>query len=83
MTFGLPGPLMVLFGFKRRKKIPGFLRISMLALACMATLGIGAAMSGCGGSHNNSVAPGTYTVPVVLSLSGGTSQTINATVVVQ
>jgi hypothetical protein len=81
MVLGLPGSLFALFGLKRRKQYQGLRRLLMVALFCLATLGVGA-LSGCGGSLNT--ATGSYTVPVTLSLSGGgTSQTVNATVIVQ
>jgi CubicO group peptidase (beta-lactamase class C family) len=85
MTLGLPGPLFVLFGLKRRKQYPGLHRLLMLTLFCTVILGIGA-LSGCGGSSGGStttVTPGSYTAPVVLNLSGGPLQTVNATIIVQ
>jgi hypothetical protein len=78
VTLGLPG--LVFFGFKGRKPLH---RLLILALFCVAILGLGA-LSGCGSSANSTtVKPGSYTVPVVLSLTGGTSQTVNATIIIQ
>lgn len=85
MTFGLPGSLLALFGLKRRKQYPVLRRLLMLALFCLATVGIGA-LSGCGtsGDQNSTTGiPGSYTVPVTLTLSAGTSQIVNATVIIQ
>jgi hypothetical protein len=80
VTLSLPGPLVVLLGFKRRKALH---RLLILAVFCLAILGLGA-LSGCGGSGNSTtVKPGSYSVPVVLSLTGGSSQTVNATIIIQ
>ncbi len=85
MTLGLPGSLLALFGLKRRKQYPALRRLLMLALFCLATAGIGA-LSGCGTSgdlNSTTAVPGSYTVPVTLTLSAGTSQIVNATVIIQ
>ncbi|MBS1822092.1 MAG: serine hydrolase [Acidobacteria bacterium] len=82
MTFGLPGSLIALVGLKRRKQYP-IRRLLMLALFCLATVWVGA-ISGCGGNGSGTnTPPGNYTVPVTLSLSGASSQLLNATVIVQ
>jgi len=81
VAFGLPGSLIALFGLKGRKQYPALRRLLMVTLFCLTTLWVGA-LSGCGGSSTNT-ATGSYTVPMTLSLSGGTSQTVNATIIVQ
>jgi hypothetical protein len=81
VAFGLPGSLIALFGLKRRKQSPALRRLLIVTLFCVATLWVGA-LSGCGGSSTKT-APGSYTVPVTLSLSGGASQTVNATIIIQ
>jgi CubicO group peptidase (beta-lactamase class C family) len=81
VALGLPGSLIALFGLKRRKQYPALRRLLMVTLLCLTTLWVGA-LSGCGGSSTNTT-PGSYTVPMTLSLSGGASQTVNATVIVQ
>jgi hypothetical protein len=84
----LPGSLLALLGFSRRKRLTLSTRLlSMAGLLCvgLATLG---ALSGCSSSPSSAnsarVTPaGTYSVPVVLTLSGGGTQTVSATVFVQ
>jgi len=79
----LPGSLFALFGLKRRKQYPALRRLLMVTLFCLATLWVGT-LSGCGGSSKSTkTAPGSYTVPMTLSLGGGASQTVNATIIIQ
>jgi hypothetical protein len=57
----------------------------MLAFVCGVLLGLGG-MAGCGGgssSSTNGAKPGTYTVPVTLTLAGGAVQNVSVTIVVQ
>ncbi|HEY2467590.1 MAG TPA: choice-of-anchor tandem repeat GloVer-containing protein [Terracidiphilus sp.] len=78
----LPGLLAALFGLLRRKgkcapeRASGFWIIALLFVVGAA------ALSSCGGSLGFAK-PGTYTIPVTISAAGGTSQSINATVIVQ
>jgi hypothetical protein len=52
----------------------------LFALAVLA-VGLGA-ICGCGG-HEHLAAPGTYSIPITLQLSGGTTQQVTASVIVQ
>jgi multidrug efflux pump subunit AcrA (membrane-fusion protein) len=50
-------------------------------IAILLWIGAGA-LSSCGGK-SSFAAPGTYTIPITLTVSGQSNQTINATVVVE
>ena len=64
----------------RRRKTAGLLRLmlAVMVLSGGAVLGL----TGCGSSSNN-VKAGTYTVPVIVTPSTGSAQTISLTVTVQ
>lgn len=81
VALGLPLSLVALFGFKRRKQYPPLRRLLAVTLFCLTALCLGA-LSGCGGTPTKT-APGNYTVPMTLSLSGGSSQIVNATIIIQ
>jgi hypothetical protein len=82
MMLWLPGSLAALIGvFPRKRKRPFARRLWMLAILFLG-LGGTAVLSGCGGSSNDA-RPGTYSIPVTLTLSSGAAQTVNATVIVQ
>jgi uncharacterized repeat protein (TIGR03803 family) len=78
-----PGSLaVVLLGVRRQRK-PATRRIGnllMVALLCFAATGL---FTSCGGSMNNSAQPGTYSVPITLTLNGGSTQSVDATVIVK
>jgi hypothetical protein len=81
----LPGSLFALFGLRRRKQYPALHRLFIVTLFCLATLWVGT-LSGCGSSKSTAstnTPPGSYTVPMTLSLGGGASQTVNATIIIQ
>jgi CubicO group peptidase (beta-lactamase class C family) len=84
ISLWLPGSLLAMFGFKRGKRSPRLRRLLLLGFTCLAGLGIGV-LTGCGTSADlsTSTPAGSYTVPVILTVSGGTGQTVNATVIVQ
>ncbi len=79
-TLWLPGSLAALLGLVRRRQKGAALRdfwiIAILGLVAMGTL------SSCGGSSNNA-RPGTYSIPISISVSGEATQNITATVMVQ
>jgi uncharacterized repeat protein (TIGR03803 family) len=79
-TFWLPGPLagMVLLVCRRRKRVSSrnFWMAAMLCLFCVAGL------SSCASSPSKAAA-GTYKIPVVLTVSGGATQNISTTIIVQ
>jgi hypothetical protein len=78
-TFWLPGSLAALLGLvRRRRKGTAPRNFWIVAILCLAAMG---ALSSCGGSNN--ARPGTYTIPISISVSGEASQNITATVVVQ
>jgi uncharacterized repeat protein (TIGR03803 family) len=78
----LPGSLAAAFGLLGRNRKwtagrnGGFWIIALLLLVGTA------ALSSCGGS-SNFAKPGTYTIPITISAAGGTSQSIEATVIVE
>gem|GEM_PF-4590566 len=82
LVLWMPGSLLLLPGIFRRK-LPSrtrrgtwFLGIFLLALAATGS------STGCGGASSDAV-PGTYPISVALTLSGGSTQQISATVTVQ
>jgi hypothetical protein len=82
----LPGSMAAVFGFIRRKKKhtsprPVLPRPVLWMIAILLWIGAGA-LSSCGGK-SSFAAPGTYTIPITLTVSGQSNQTINATVVVE
>ena len=50
-------------------------------IAILLWIGAGA-LSSCGGK-SSFAAPGTYTIPITLTVSGGSTQNISATVIVE
>jgi uncharacterized repeat protein (TIGR03803 family) len=78
MAFLFPCSLLALFGARRGRLVP---RLMMLGIVCFGFAAT-AMLSGCGSSSPNASA-GTYTVPVTLTLSGASTQTVNATIIVK
>jgi uncharacterized repeat protein (TIGR03803 family) len=82
----LPGSAVAIFGLKRRKwkdstprqVLP---RPVLWMIAILLWIGAGA-LSSCGGK-SSFAAPGTYTIPITLTVSGEATQNINATVIVE
>jgi hypothetical protein len=77
-----PGSLAVLLGLVRRKRRPANRNgrnLWIVALLCFAAASI---FTGCSASMNNA-RPGTYTIPITLTLSGGATQNVNASVIVK
>jgi multidrug efflux pump subunit AcrA (membrane-fusion protein) len=70
-----------MFGLKRRKTKHSTSRPVLWLIAILLWIGAGA-LSSCGGK-SSFTAPGTYTIPITLTVSGGSTQSINATVVVE
>jgi uncharacterized repeat protein (TIGR03803 family) len=79
--FWLPGSIAAMFGLKRRKTKGSTSRPILWMIAILLWIGAGA-LSSCGGK-SSFAAPGTYTIPITLTVSGGSTQNINATVVVE
>jgi uncharacterized repeat protein (TIGR03803 family) len=82
----LPGSMAAIFGFKRRKRKHSTLRSvlprpALWIIAILLWIGAGA-LSSCGGA-SSFAAPGTYTIPITLTVSGQSTQNINATVIVE
>ena len=78
-TLWLPGSLAALLGLVRRRRKGSAPRsFWIMAILWFAAMG---ALSSCGGSNN--ARPGTYTIPISISVSGEASQNITAKVVVQ
>jgi hypothetical protein len=79
-TLSLPGLLAGMVLLARRKRIRAasrnFWMAAMLCLFCVA------ALTSCGGSPNRAAA-GTYQIPIALTVSGGVTQNISATVIVE
>jgi uncharacterized repeat protein (TIGR03803 family) len=80
-TLWLPGSLATLFGLARRNRrrpAPRLRNLWIIAILCLASA---ATLTSCATSID---APaGTYTIPITISVAGGPSQTISATVIVQ
>jgi hypothetical protein len=82
MMLWVPGSLAALAGiFPRKRKQLFGRRLWVIALLLLGMGGV-AAMSGCGGMRNTAQ-PGVYEIPVTLTLSGGMTQTVNTTIIVQ
>ena len=77
----LPGSIAAMFGLKRRKGKHSTSRPVLWMIAILLWIGAGA-LSSCGGK-SSFAAPGTYTIPISLSVSGESTQNISATVVVE
>ncbi len=77
----LPGSIAAMFGLKRRKRKDSTPRPVLGMIAILLWIGAGA-LSSCGGK-SSFAAPGTYTIPITLSVSGESTQNISATVVVE
>jgi hypothetical protein len=77
----LPGSMAAMFGLKSRKTKRSTPRRVFWIIAILLLIGAGA-LSSCGGS-SNSAKPGTYTIPITLTVSGESTQNISATVIVE
>jgi uncharacterized repeat protein (TIGR03803 family) len=76
MAVLFPAALLAFIGLRRRR-LPQLLLLALLGLAGTT------ALTGCGGASPYAT-PGTYAVPVTLTLSGGAApQTVSATVIVK
>jgi hypothetical protein len=71
-------PLLLLPLVRVRRKLS---RVSQLLALAILAVGLGA-FWGCGG-HSHVAAPGTYSIPITLQLSGGATQQVTASVIVQ
>jgi len=81
-TLWFPGSLvgmLGLIGLRRRSTTRHPRNLWMVGTLCFASACI---FAGCATSTNDAH-PGTYTIPVSLTLKGGASQTVNATVIVE
>ena len=74
----LPGSILIVGLRRRSRMLPRLLSIALFGCALVLT----ATVSGCG-SESNTAKPGSYTIPVTLTISGASAQTINASVVIQ
>jgi uncharacterized repeat protein (TIGR03803 family) len=77
----LPGSMAAIFGLKRRKTKHSTPRPFLWMIAILLWIGAGA-LTSCGGK-SSFAAPGTYTIPITLTVSGEATQNINATVIVE
>jgi hypothetical protein len=82
----LPGSMAAIFGLKRRKRKHStprhiFPRPFLWMIAILLWISAGA-LTSCGGK-SSFAAPGTYTIPITLTVSGEATQNINATVIVE
>ena len=80
----LPGSIAAMFGLKRRKGKHSTPRPVLWMIAILLWIGAGA-LTSCGGGGTGIAKPGTYTIPITLTVSGGSTQNINisATVIVE
>ena len=83
VLLGIPGSGLALLGYCRRKRWPSPLkRLVMLAFLAFGWGALGV-LSGCGSSTSYSDAtPGTYTIPLTVTPTGGSAQTLNVSVVI-
>ena len=72
----LPFWILPLARFRRRSS-----HVSRWLVLALLAVGLGA-VCGCGG-HKDTAAPGTYSIPITLQLSGGATQQVTANVIVQ
>lgn len=80
--FWLPGSLAALAGLVRRKRKTVALRSRNLWLIAILFLAGACALTSCGGTSNIATT-GTYKVQVTLTVAGGGTQNVDATVVIQ
>jgi hypothetical protein len=78
----IPGSLTLLFVLRRRKRYMPTTRYQVLCFFCAALTLLGT-LSGCGRSSSPDAKAGTYQIPISLTLGGGVTQTVSATVIVQ
>ncbi len=72
----MPFGVLSLAGFgRRRSRLSGWLGLALFAVGLSA-------FCGCGGQSHDA-APGTYSIPITLQLSGGGTQQVTASVIVQ
>jgi hypothetical protein len=82
----LPELLMVSGSFRSKRNRSSKRRFTILAFFCVVFLGLGT-MTGCGGggggSHaSNAALPGTYSIPISVTVAGQAAQNVSVTVVV-
>ena len=77
----LPGSMAAIFGLKCRKTKHSTPRPFLWMIAILLWIGAGA-LTSCGGK-SSFAAPGTYTIPITLTVSGEATRNINATVIVE
>jgi uncharacterized repeat protein (TIGR03803 family) len=68
--------------FRRKQKSSSARNLFLLAILCLGLAAVGT-FTGCGAGPSRDAKAGTYTIPVTLTLAGGATQTVNATVIVQ
>ena len=80
--FWFPASLLAFVGLGgRRKRRLLTRRLFLLAFLCLGLVGT-SILSGCG-TASNTTPPGAYTIPINITLPGGTVQTVNASVTVR
>jgi hypothetical protein len=78
----LPGILTLTGLFRRKGKPFSARRLTLLGVLCLAMAGVGS-MAGCGGNASNAAKPGSYSVPVTITLAGAATQNVDIAIVVQ
>jgi len=78
----LPGILILAGHFRRNGKRLSARRLIALGVFCLAIVAAGS-MSGCGGTASKDAKPGTYTLPVTITVAGEAVQNVSVTLVVQ
>jgi hypothetical protein len=83
MFLWLPGSLLSLCGiFRRKRKLFNVRSLSILAIVSLGLPGM-VTLTSCGGAPSPNAKAGTYAIPVTLTLAGGATQTVSATIIVQ
>jgi uncharacterized repeat protein (TIGR03803 family) len=77
----LPGSAVAMLGLKLRRRKHSTPRKILWMIAILLWIGAGA-LTSCGGGANVAK-PGTYTIPITLTVSGESTQNISATVIVE
>ena len=85
MLFWLPGSALALVGLRRKSSLTRRYKSLLTLVLLVAALGSTLALSGCGGNNNNfaTAQTGSYSFPVNITASDGTSQILTTNITIQ